>query len=92
MELAADSLLPLLLAEGETFGALCSGLAASQPDPAVAARLAQVLAKLVPSGVILQTGGISRTSSPEPSRHTKRMFRMGLSTTVSEVRSLIRMK
>ena len=90
VELAADSLLPLLMSEGETFGALCTGLAASQPDAAAAARVAGALSRLVPSGMLL--AGAAGGSSQEPSRQVKRLFRQGLSTVVSEVRSLIRMR
>ena len=91
VELAADSLLPLLMAEGETFSAICSSLAGSQSDPAVASRVAQALSRLVPSGVVLQSQAGGR-ASPEPTRQTRRLFRQGLSMTVNEVRSLIRMK
>ena len=85
VELSSDSLLPLILVEGETFNSLCTALASSQPDPTVAGRVAQALSRLVPGGVTLG-GGVS----PEPSRQTKRLFRQGLCSVVSEVRSLIR--
>jgi len=89
VELSSDPLLPLILVEGDTFSALCTALASSQPDPSVAGRIAQALTRLMPAGVTLpplQGGG----ASPEPSRQTKRLFREGLYGIVSEVRSLIR--
>ncbi|KAG1679648.1 hypothetical protein FOA52_006165 [Chlamydomonas sp. UWO 241] len=85
VDLAADALLPLMAVEGGAFGSLCGQLAASQPDPASAAKVAAALSKLLPPGGMHHPGS-------NLSQQTKRAFRQNLTGVVSDVRGLVRMR
>ena len=88
VELAADALLPLLMSEPATYQALAASLAAAQLDPAAQQRVAGALAGVL-AGQQLQgaPGG-----TPDRGRANKRLFRQALSSMVTDVRGLVRMR
>ncbi|KAF8068447.1 xpo4 [Scenedesmus sp. PABB004] len=99
VELAADALLPLLLAEQSAFGPLSASVAAAagaHGDPRAAAAVTAALAKL---GGWLQGHADQLAAGPAEGdaggavlRAAARQFRQQLSQTVADVRGLIRMR
>jgi hypothetical protein len=100
VELAADALLPLLLAEPAAFGALSTSMAAAaagahgdaRAASAVSSALAQLGSWLQGHADQLAAVPADRASSSSVMRARAREFRQQLSRLVADVRGLIRIR